>query len=253
MQGFTIYNMSTYGELVHLVLDEIKLASDDSFFQREHVIFLLDKYRSFILSKTYKDIKKEIPESNFQTICLDLEPVSSYEGDTCSGSGYLRSIQKIPNMLTISNPKVSTMDYFTGNLTYVNRERFKYVGSNKYLKNIIYSTIAPNEHLYLKSQNIQYSHLERAKITGVFEDSAKASELECPDEEGNTVCDLLDRSYPLEEALIPAVIELVVKELLGAAYRPKDDVNNANDDLSDLVAYLRRNVKSDLSKQIEGV
>lgn len=222
--------MSTYSELTNLVLDELKLISDDSHIQQEHVIFLLDKYRAFILKQRYSDIKKEIPESNYQTICLDLESVPAFEGDDCSGS-YLRSVQKIPDMLTVASPKISTMDFFSGDITYVNRERFKYAGSNKYLKNIIYGTTAPNNHLYLKSSNIQYSYLEKVKLTGIFEKSFEVSELSCDSKEDGK-CDILDMNFPLEEGLIPTIIELIVKELSGAIYKPSDTENNANDDLS---------------------
>ena len=45
---------------------------------------------------------------------------------------------------------------------------------------------------------------------------------------------------------------MVVKELLGASYRPKDSINNSNDDLSDIVAWVRRNMKTPVQKQIEG-
>jgi hypothetical protein len=41
--------MSTYREMIHMVLDELKVISDDSHFQEEHVMFLLDKYRGFLL------------------------------------------------------------------------------------------------------------------------------------------------------------------------------------------------------------
>ena len=218
--------MSTYKELIYMVLDELKLLSDDSHIQQEHVIFLLDKYRLLILKQRYSDIKKEIPESNLQTVCLDLKPDKGFIDDDCSNT-YLKSVQELPSLVTINQPKVSTLDYFSGKITYVNRERFKYVGNNKYLQNIIYSTIAPNNHLYLKSANIQYLHLEKVRVTGIFEDSAKASDLSCDDK----ACDLLDRTFPLEEALIPPVIEMIVKQLSGTIYRPSDRVNNAPDDL----------------------
>lgn len=72
--------MSTYKELTYMVLDELKIVSDDSHFQEEHVLFLLDKYRAFLLAQRYKDIRKEIPESNYQTICVDLKQVNAIDG-----------------------------------------------------------------------------------------------------------------------------------------------------------------------------
>lgn len=233
-----------------MVLDELKLVSDDSHFQEEHVLFLLDKYRSFLLAQRYKDIRKEIPDSNYQTICVDLEQTNAINGMPCEGPDYMKSTQKIPYMMQIGTQKISSLDYFQGNFTYVNNERFKYVGSNKYLKNQIYGTIAPDSHLYLKSNNPQVYYLEKVKVTGIFEDSSKAAELQCPNADGNTTCDVMDKTFPLEEALIPPVIELVVKELSGAEYKPKDPLNDAADNLSELATYLRHNMKSDLAKQL---
>ena len=232
--------MSTYGELTSMCLDSLKVVSDDSHFQKEHIIFLLDKFRSFILKKQYTDIKKEIPESNYQTICLDLEKTSGFDGD-CSKS-YLKSVQEIPDMLPIGNMKVSTKDYFQGNISYVNRERFKYTGFNKYLKNMIYSTTGPDSHLYLKSNNPQAYHLCKVQMTGIFEDSSKAAELSCEGNEDGS-CDIMDKGFPLEEGLIPTLIEGVVNLLSGIVYKPKDKVNDSNDDLDSMARFLARNLK----------
>lgn len=243
--------MRTYRQLVYLVLDELKLMSDDSSFTEDHIIFLLNKYRAFLLKQRYSDVRKEIPLSNYQTLCLSLEEHEGIEGLPCEGT-YMRSTKKIPETMNIGQSRVHSDDYFSGEITYVSRDRLRYVGHNKYLKNIIYASIGPDNYLYFKSSNPQYLYLEKVRMTGIFEDPQAASELQCPDESGNTVCDVLDREFPIEDALIPPMIELVVKELLGAEYRPKDDSNDANDALADLATFLRNNVKSNLQKQIEG-
>lgn len=242
----------TYKETIYLVLDEIKASSDDAFFTEEHVLFLLGKYRTFLLKQRYSDIKKQIPESNYQTICLDLIEVPAISGEPCEGGYYLRSKEKIPFLMKIGNPKIYPIDYYQGEITYISRERMRYVGYNKYLKNIIYASIGPDNYLYFKSFNPQYLYLEKVRMTGIFEDTQAASELQCPDGSGNTTCDILDREFPIESALVPPMIELVVKELLGAEYRPKDEDNDANDALASLATFLRNNVKSNLQKQIEG-
>lgn len=226
-----------------MVLDELKLISDDSHFQEEHVLFLLDKYRSFLLKQRYSDVRKEIPESNYQTICVDLEQVNAVNGTPCAGEDYMKSLQEIPNMMQVGKQKISSLDYFQGNFAYTNNERFKYVGNNKYLKNQIYGTIAPDNHLYLKSNNPQMYYLEKVKVTGIFEDSSKAAELQCTDASGEKPCDVMDMEFPIEEALIPPMIELIVKELSGHAYQPADNENNATDDLDRLANYIARNMK----------
>lgn len=225
--------MSTYKEIVYMCLDELKMISDDAYYTQDHIIFLADKYRAFLLKKNYTDIKKAIPESNYQTVCLSLEKVKGIDGDDCSNT-YLRSKEKIPDILPVGTPKVSSMDFLSGEITYVSRERMKYVGHNKYLKDIIYCTIGPDNKLYLKSENSQAYYLENVAYTGIFEDSAAASEMACEGDGSESKCDPLDNPFPLEEALIPLMIEFIVKELTGASYRPEDEQNNANDDLSGL-------------------
>lgn len=240
----------TYREIVYMVLDQLKVASDDSYMTVEHVLFLVSKIRAMILKQRYSDIKKEIPQSNYQTICLDLIQVPAIAGEPCEGGTYLRSKSKVPTTMTIGPNVIYPVDFYQGtHITYVSRERMRYVGDNKWLKNIIYASKGPDDYLYFKSSNPQFLYLENIKMTGIFEDPDKAVELECDSEDKQ--CDVLDRSFPLEEGLVPSVIELVVKYLSGAVYRPKDSANNANDELSDLVAFMRRNMKSNFQKQIE--
>ena len=224
--------MSTYKELTYMVLDELKLYSDDALYTEEHIMFLLGKYRTFLIKQRYSDVKKQIPESNYQTICLDLIEVPAISGKPCEGGSYLRSKEKVPFLMKIGNPKVYPVDYYQGEITYVSRERMRYVGYNKYLKNIIYASIGPDNYLYFKSFNPQYLYLEKARMTGIFEDSQAASELQCPDENGDTVCDILDREFPIEDSLVPQLVQLVVQELYNHSRSEEDDENNAKDDLS---------------------
>lgn len=228
--------MSTYKELTYMVLDELKLYSDDALYTEEHIMFLLGKYRTFLIKQRYSDVKKQIPESNYQTICLDLIEVPAISGEPCEGGSYLRSKEKIPFLMKIGNPRVYPIDYYQGEITYVSRDRMRYVGYNKYLQNIIYASLGPDNYLYFKSFNPQFLYLEKIRMTGIFEDTLAASELQCPDENGNIVCDVLDREFPIENALIPPLIQLVVEELTKAEYKPEDKENNSDDDLSEVVS-----------------
>lgn len=239
--------MRTYRQLIYLVLDELKLMSDDSSFTEDHIIFLLSKYRAFLLKQRYSDVRKEVPLSNYQTLCLDLEEHEGIEGLSCEGT-YMRSTKKIPEAMSVGQSRVHSGDYFNGEVTYISRDRLRYVGHNKWLQNIIYATKGPDGYLYLKSSNPQLYYLEKIKFTGVFSDAEEASELECEQPES---CDILDKEFPIEDALIPPLTELVVKELSGAIYKPEDSENNATDDLANLANFLARNVKSNLQKQIE--
>jgi hypothetical protein len=224
--------MAKYKEIVSMVLDELKITSDDSIFTEEHIIFLAGRYRSFLLKQRYySDIKKQIPESNYQTICLDLTTGEVVEGLPCEGGYYLRSLDDVPALLPIGNPRVGLPDsIFKGDIAYISPDRLRYVGNNKWMDNIIYASIAGRK-LVLKSNNPQYLYLEKATVRGIFENAEEASELEC-DNQDSKKCDILDRDFPMEDALIAPLIELIIKELSPSIAAPEDKENNANDDLS---------------------
>lgn len=221
----------TYNELIYMVLDELKLSSDDSYFTPDHVIFLLVKYRSFLLKQRYSDIKKQIPDSDYQSICLDLIEVPAISGEPCEGSSYLRSKNKVPTTMMIGNPRVYPMDFYQGEITYISRDRMRYVGYNKFLRNIIYCSKAPDGYLYFKSWNPQFLHLESVRFNAIFEDAKEASEMACPEENG-AICKLEDKEFPIEDALVPVLVSLVVQELAGPRDSDKDKDNDANDNLS---------------------
>ena len=232
MQCFYFIAMSTFKEIVYMCLDELQLSSDDATFTEDHIIFLANKYRALLLKKQYIDLKKAIPESNYQDVCLDLEMVNAFDDDPCSES-YLRSTEKIPDMLPVGTPIITGMDFITGEITYVSRERIRYVGHNKFLQNVMYATLGPDDKLYIKTNNPQASYLEKVRFSGIFENPEEAAKLSCDDNtDDENVCDVLDKKFPLEEALIPLMIELIVKEISNAIYRPADEENNANDDLT---------------------
>lgn len=236
-----------YKEIVYIINDLCKQFSDDSTLTEDHIMFLLNKYRGALLQQ-YLNIKKVLPESNYQTICLDLEPI---DGIPCIEGAKLKSFKKIPDMIPIGNPSLYSFDYFASIITLVSKERMRFVGYNKALGNQIYGAIGPDKHLYLKSCNPQLMYLTKAMLTAVFEDVQAASELACEDSTENT-CDIMEQEFPIEASLLPQLIQQVLKDILGAAYRPQDSSNNAQDDLANLAYFLAKNVKSDLAKQMDG-
>ena len=223
-------------ELVYSILDLAKAASsDDSFFTEEHVIFLCKKYRAFLIKKEQDKEKSSTDvasEFEYQQICLDLEKVPAIDGEPCTGGYYLRTTQKIPKILEGTQPRVYPIDFYQGtNISYVSRDKMRYVGNNKYLRNIIYSSLGPDLHLYLNSSNPQFLYMKQLRMSAIFEDVDEAAGLLCDSDGSSESCDVLDAEFPIREYLVPPLIELVVKELTGAKYQPQDKENNAKDDL----------------------
>lgn len=233
-------------ELVYMVLDEIKGLSDDFTYTEDHVIFLLNKYRTSLLKQKYKDDKGVMHSSNFQTMLLTLKD-SLQNKDYILERQYKQSEEVIPELLTDKGVRVYPETQFLDNadIAFITEDRMRYVGYNKYLKNAVYATIH-NDYLYITSRNLDIMNLEQVYLSAVFEDAVEAIKAISGE------VDLLEEDFPMEDSLTSLLIQSVVKELLGAAYRPKDQQNNANDDLADMIAFMRRNMKSAYQKQIEG-
>lgn len=233
-------------ELVYMVLDEIKGLSDDFTYTEDHVIFLLNKYRASLLKQKYKDDRGTMHSSNFQTMPLDLQD-SLQNKDYILERQYKISEKKVPELLTNKGvrvyPKIQFLD--NADIAFITEDRMRYVGYNKYLKNAIYATLH-NDYLYITSRNLDIMDLDQVHLSAVFEDAIEAIKAISED------ADLLEEDFPMEDSLTSILIQSVVKELLGAAYRPKDQQNNANDDLADMISFIRRNMKSAYQKQVEG-
>lgn len=240
--------MSTYRELIYMCKDLLKNKGDDSYYTNEHFLFLLDKFRAVLLEQKYSKTNTEIDSANTQVLCIEVEYKPLVKNLICSGAS-LVSKEQIPDTI-ITFPRVYPYSYFIDTeITFVSINRFKYVGNNRWLNNIIYATEL-NHYLYLKSTNPNYKYLKMVNLQGIFSDTKQAYELSCTS--ANSSCDILDKEYPIEEGLQSALIELVVKEISTGLYKPEDVKNNAKDDLSDLHTFIAKNVKSDLQKQIDG-
>ena len=242
-----------------MILDEIKLISGDSIINEDHIKYLLNEYRPFVLKQYYEKKRLEaelfdFSEVNYQELCFNLEQIPPIDGEPCEGALYLRSSIKAPKLLGLGTPVISPMDFYQGiNIALVSKNRMRYVGENKWMKNIIYCSIGPDQYLYFKSNNPQFQYLKRIKFSAIFEDAEEAANLscnECAEDEKGANCDVLDKEFALESHLVPQLKELVLKEVLGAAYRPADETNNDSDDLANLSHYIARNVKSQMAKQM---
>ena len=144
--------MSTYREIVYMVLDEIKSSNGDSNITENHVIALANWYRLFLIEqKKLKQGETSLSSANEQTVCIDLEKVDAVPGLEYCNDIYLRSVQEIPEIVSEESVKVNLVDLFNIMTAYVSKERFKYVGHNKDLRNIIYTTLGPDNHLYFNS------------------------------------------------------------------------------------------------------
>lgn len=244
--------MYTYNHVVYMILDYLKIASDDAYYTHDHVIFLLNKYRAYVLKNKYDNSSDTPSDTNYQTMHIELEEKDRIEGQGCSGS-YLVSKGTLPDSLDIGSPMFAGKDLFQGDISFVTPIRFKYVGFNKWMRNITYATFEGGK-VYMKSCNPLAYYLKEGTYRDIFTDPLEAAALsgEYDVDDNGELCDPLEVEFPLEDNLLPLVMQYVVKELSGASYKPRDTENNADDDLSKLAAFIRSYVKSPLRQQIEG-
>lgn len=214
----------TYREIVYIILDELKLSSDDNFFTEDHIIFLANKFRALLLSSKYQKIQEAVQAGNQQLLCIDLEEIHPIIGLACEGGNLLKSTEKIPNIIPIAPIQVSGIDLFKSVIVFVPYEQMVNMSQSPYTKNIIYCCIAPDKYLYLKSFNPQFLYLETIKIRAVFEDPsavATNNDLNCD----TPPCDILDVEFPLEESLIAELIDAVLKSLRPSVISPESRDN----------------------------
>lgn len=225
--------MTTYREIVYMISDRLKLYSDDSNFTIEHFRYLANKVRAQLLEAKYKKARRgEVPKANYQTICLDLIQVPQIPGSYCDGV-YLRTTEKIPQIMEEGIQRIYPVDYFSSEIfSWVSMERFMFVGHNRWLQNMIYAAKGPDDYVYLTSMNPQFLYLRKLQINAVFSDPEKAYELDCSD---NKACDILDKEFPIEDELVPVVIDTVYNMFVQERYTPEDKQNNADDDMSGMI------------------
>lgn len=216
--------MSTYRELVYMVMDKLKQNTDDTYFTEDHIIFLLDKYRNFLI-KQDNSADAEFSEANYQTLCIPLIEVPAIIGEECESRTFLRSKDKLPSLIGKGITVIHPEDYFGSiHIVYIDKDRFRYVGENKYLKNIIYATTFGG-YLYMRSENPQFLYLQKVMMTGIFENAAEAAKLAC-----EPTCDSLDSTFSIADDKVPQLLEFVYNELKATVVEPEDKDNNAQDD-----------------------
>ena len=240
--------MRSYRELVFSVLDSVKVFSDDSVWETDHIVSLLTKYRVLLFTQKYKGKKVEIPFSYYQRLNVYFDTNYS-DGSICKSS------KQLPNILDTTNLWQYTFVHNDGmrseNLNFINPQKFKNVGYNKWLKSQVYVTIDLDNYMYAKSpENNIYLIGESGTNTLISEDGLNQlvaenlvdsyvyydTILDNPIDgyrfNGDDSLDVLDFIFPCEESLIQPIIDLCVKEIAAINGMPRDVTNNSTDDIS---------------------
>lgn len=179
-----------------------------------------------------------------------------------NGGSIYKSVNKLPDILDITDLWQYTFASNDGmrseNLNFINPQRFKNVGYNKWLKSQVYLTIDLDNYMYAKSPSnssvYEYESLigedspqqyqltaedglsqlisEYSSESYVYCDTILDNPIEGYRFNGDNTLDVLDFIFPCEESLIQPIINLCLKEVAEINGITRDVNNNATDDLS---------------------
>ena len=236
----------TWRELIYAITDITKQISDDSQFNEDHIIFLCAKYRNYILNSQYLSHKKTVNDANYQILNVGLEEV---ELDICPNERILKSKVKIPFTMPIGQKAIYPTNRlpFRSKVSFVPFNRFPYIG-NKYSHNTIYASIGPDNYLYVKSENENFVYLTSITIKSLWEDIAKISLLDAE----SCGCDLMDTRFPLEDAWVGSLMNLVINDLIKGIYNLRDNTNDAFDSSDTLAQAIQRYTNTQFKALVRG-
>lgn len=209
--------MSTYREVIYMVLDQVKMKVDDNHLEPDHIVSIINKYRASLLKNKYGgQVKKVIPPAYYQTLTIEVDPTTK------------KSLLKLPKLLDIDGMNFTTsIDAVnvlnTFKITLVSADRFQYLGHNRYLSTILYGTITLDNYFKVKySGTIPSTFL----ISGLLENPMDIIEFS-----GLEIADPLDLEFPMDEGLMMDLMAATLKEVAGIRIFPEIDKNNAREEL----------------------
>ena len=147
--------MATYREMVYMVLDQLKLLHDDSYYTEEYVLFLLGRMRALLLMRKYAALRSEaaIPDKDYQELCIPLEQ-AEIVAYGCSSKSWLKSTVKIPDLMGIGTTTAYPLNSMISEyVTFIPQERMPFVGYNRWLTKIIYAAIG-NDNICMSQVRI---------------------------------------------------------------------------------------------------
>jgi len=202
----------------------------------EHVISLLNKYRGLLFTQKYKGKKTEIPFAYYQRLKVYLNTNDTSEKPLYYSDKVLPSILDTTNIWQynfLSDTLLSSK-----NINFINPQRFKDVGYNKWIKNQAYITIDLDNKMYAKNplgDITSLIHFDPDLPPGTIlinYDTILDNPIDGYRFNDDNSLDVLDFKFPCEESLIQPIIDLCLKELGVANNQSKDMSNNAVDDFS---------------------
>ncbi len=223
--------MITKRQIVFSVLERLQIYSDDANITEEFVSSLIDSKRAMLIQQKLTKSIWRAPNEIKQRLCINLALTDKIEG-YCGGGNILKSIDPLPTSIRVRGKEgpllVSRIDGTSININIIPLERIPYISSNRFTSHLIYCAIDTDGRLIFISNDMKHKYLKFIRVTDIFETPSEAMMYDCDiDLDNNEIEDL---KYPVEAAMVPSIIDLVVKDLSRTISIPEDRDNNATDD-----------------------
>lgn len=226
--------MALIEQIIYDVKEGIKEYSDDSEFSNEYILYLYNIKRAKYLKQKLDKLGRKFDNRTLQTLCLELEEVSS---NICGIKGcdkILRTKQTLPKLLQLSDKdaveRISPSNQLSKKYNTIPREKAVYY-LNSNFANKIKAYIHNDGHIYLISSEPVLT--DCITITGVFEDPLSLKDYKncCNCNDIIDYCfDEATTDYPLTPDLLDVIRIEIINELIGKKDPRLQDKDNDSDD-----------------------
>lgn len=212
---------------IYDIREALRQYSDDSDITNAHISFLIDDTRALLLRQKYKAVGSIIPNSIKQRLHLDLELAD--DNEFISLDSILRTENALPKLIESAdyyrNIQIDGGSYTDVKFIFTTNERFPYVGTSKWLNNIIYTTLGQDYRLYFRAGNPRHKGLLKVRVFAPFEDPKTAWESSADYDSTKSFDD--DINYPIDLDMWIQMKEIILKQYVQSLQIPEDKVNNA--------------------------
>lgn len=219
--------MQRIGDIIGVLRTMIRQHTNDSQYTDKFLYDLIKMYRAIAISR---DANTNSAPNRFywQSICISLEQVKFHNCDCVDvGCDVLKSTIDIPQVV-VANKKPLIKVHTFGNVELPYVTPFRQVTNR-------YSEILSKKPAYYIDNNklVIWNNLELAaiQVSGIWSDPLDLETIGICDESGNEydVCsfDPREENFPLEERLIPIVLDYVKRDLGFSLQIREDKTNNS--------------------------
>jgi hypothetical protein len=227
--------MATLNKLTYDVREVLKQYSDDSEISDRYIIYLYGIKRAKYLRQDLNNYQRTTDLSITQTLCLELEQVSSNEcGIDIQCDTILRTKKPIPQPLELHLKSALTTVKPTKKLSvpfnFITKQKAVYYQYSPFNKGI-YAFLDNDNHIYLVSELNTLNLIDCITVTGIFEDPLDLLNYTncCGCNDFNPCFDIDTVNYPLQPHYVDLIKMEIISELVKTFNIPEDKENNSDD------------------------